>query len=189
MVQVKKAEVRQALLDAAKELFLQHGYAETQLSAIAAQAGTSKSNIYKYFGSKFDLLMALYDPWLRQRVELLETATLAVPRSRRLRRFLRALLEEIPQEDNGFANLLMQALATAPAEYSPDLLHWFEGRIVAILRECVDDDFCAADLQHLAELLVLVHDGFLIASRTRHLQHFSRGVVDLLNKRLAREPK
>ena len=146
MTQVKKDAVRQALLQAGRQLFLQQGYAETQMAAIAKQAGTSKSNIYKYFGSKFELLMALYEPWLRHRVQLLATDVLAQPQPKRLRVFVRIFLEDIPQEDEGFANLLMQALATAPTDYRPDLLHWFEGQLVNILRTSLGDTISEIEL-------------------------------------------
>ena len=184
VAQVKKAEVRAAVLNSARRMFIEKGYANTQLSAIAAAAKTSKSNIYKYYGSKFELLMALYDPWLRERVAQLEAETLAAPRAQRLRTFLRILLVDIPQEDSCFANLLMQALGTDPQEYSPDLLRWFEGKIAEILSACIDEDLSPAEFRMLAELIVLVHDGFLIASRVKRVQHFSGDLVDQLARRL-----
>ena len=184
MAQVKKAEVRAAVLNSARKLFIEKGYADTQLLTIAAHAKTSKSNIYKYYSSKFELLMALYDPWLRERVALLEAETLAAPRDKRLRTFLQMLLVDIPLEDGCFANLLMQALGTDPQEYSPELLRWFEGKIAEILSACIDDDLDPAELRMLAELIVLVHDGFLIASRVKRMQHFSGDLVDQLVRRL-----
>lgn len=184
VAQVKKAKVRAAVLNSARRMFIKKGYANTQLSAIAAAAKTSKSNIYKYYRSKFELLMALYDPWLRDRVALLEAETLAAPRAERLRTFLRILLVDIPLEDNCFANLLMQALGTDPQEYSPDLLRWFEGRIAEILSACIDDDLSTTELKTLAELIVLVHDGFLIASRVKRVHRLSGDLVDQLARRL-----
>ena len=184
MAQVKKAEVRDAVLRSAKRIFIEKGYVSTQLAAIAADAGISKSNIYKYYTSKFALLMALYEPWLRQRVAQLEADTLAAVPAERLRTFLRILLVDIPMEDNCFANLLMQALGTDPEDYSPDLLHWFEGRIAEILATCTEDAIDPAELRVMAEMIVLIHDGFLIASRVKRLQHFSGDVVDQVARRL-----
>lgn len=184
VAQVKKAEVRAAVLNSARKVFIKKGYADTQLAVIAAAAKISKSNIYKYYSSKFELLMALYDPWLRERVALLETETLAAPHAKRLRTFLRILLIDIPLEDSCFANLLMQALSTDPQEYSPELLRWFEGKIADILKECVDDECSQAEFRMMAELIVLVHDGFLIASRVKRVQQLSGDLVDLLARRL-----
>jgi len=52
---------RTKILRAAKEVFPRKGYAETNLSDIAQQAGVSSSALYRYFDSKRDLFMALID--------------------------------------------------------------------------------------------------------------------------------
>jgi AcrR family transcriptional regulator len=58
----------QELLDAALSLFAQHGYAQTRLDDVAAQAGVSKGTVYLYFSSKQDLFEAVVHaqahPWL-----------------------------------------------------------------------------------------------------------------------------
>ena len=46
---------RTAILDAAEELFLEHGPADTATSRIARRAGVTKSLIHHHFGSKEDL--------------------------------------------------------------------------------------------------------------------------------------
>lgn len=50
---------RERLIDAARGLFLEHGYAETGVRAIAARAGCNVSLIKHYFGSKDGLLRAI----------------------------------------------------------------------------------------------------------------------------------
>jgi len=52
---------RQVLVDAAEQLFLDAGYAETTISAIAASAGVSAQTVYNAFGTKAALLKHLYD--------------------------------------------------------------------------------------------------------------------------------
>ena len=39
---------------------------------IAQEAGVSPGNVYIYFQSKLEILYAIYDPWLRARIESLE---------------------------------------------------------------------------------------------------------------------
>lgn len=59
------ASSRERLLDAAKRLFAAHGYEQTATSAIAREAGTSESQLMRYFGGKVGLLEALFeDAWL-----------------------------------------------------------------------------------------------------------------------------
>ncbi|CAI8849218.1 MULTISPECIES: TetR/AcrR family transcriptional regulator [Pseudomonas] len=49
---------RQAVLDAAKTLFLTKGYANTSMDAVAAQAGVSKLTVYSHFNDKETLFSA-----------------------------------------------------------------------------------------------------------------------------------
>lgn len=187
MAQTKKPEVRQAVIDAATALFIEQGYVETQISAIARRADISTSNVYKYFGSKIDILYAIYDPWLRRRMAELEAALPPGPGPDRLRAFLARLWDDIPNGDNGFANILIQALATARSadEHRPDLLHWFEGRVLDILRSCVAPGAVPeTDLKDLAAITVLVFDGFLAASRIQYARRHATGIVELMCRRL-----
>ena len=50
---------RAAILKAASELFLEHGYEKTSLSQILVRAGGSKSMIYEQFGDKAGLFRAV----------------------------------------------------------------------------------------------------------------------------------
>lgn len=52
---------RRAVLDAARRLFLEHGYAATTVGSIAAEAGVSVETVYKTFGNKPGLVKALFD--------------------------------------------------------------------------------------------------------------------------------
>jgi AcrR family transcriptional regulator len=99
------------LLQSAKRLFAAQGYEQTATSAIAREAGTSESQLMRYFGGKVGLLEALFDEaWtdLNARVKKV-TAAAASPRD--------GLLE------------VLLTIATALAR-DPDLavLMLFEGR-------------------------------------------------------------
>ena len=52
---------RSRLLQAAKRLFARHGYEQTATSAIAREAGTSESQLMRYFGGKVGVLDALFE--------------------------------------------------------------------------------------------------------------------------------
>ncbi|WP_434656008.1 TetR/AcrR family transcriptional regulator [Pseudomonas sp. Z1-14] len=49
---------RQAILDAAKRLFLSLGYASTSMDAVATEAGVSKLTVYSHFNDKETLFSA-----------------------------------------------------------------------------------------------------------------------------------
>ena len=50
---------RRAILDVARDLFMQEGYAAASMSVIAARLGGSKGTLYNYFPSKESLFAAL----------------------------------------------------------------------------------------------------------------------------------
>jgi len=57
----QKQELRQAILDAAGALFLEHGYEHFSLRQVAERIGYSATTIYLYFADKDDLLFTVAD--------------------------------------------------------------------------------------------------------------------------------
>ncbi len=55
----KPSAKREAILDAAGEVFLEQGYAAASMDNVAARAGVSKATIYAHFTSKDDLFRAM----------------------------------------------------------------------------------------------------------------------------------
>lgn len=58
MAQVKKPEVEQRLLEAALQAFAERGYRDAGVADIAARAGLSAGNVYRYFANKDELFYA-----------------------------------------------------------------------------------------------------------------------------------
>src|SRR5262245_45890562 len=54
----KRNATRRRLLDAANELFREHGYEATTAAAIAASAGVTERTFFRYFPSKADVLVS-----------------------------------------------------------------------------------------------------------------------------------
>lgn len=59
--QIKAAETRRRMLDAAYAAFCTHGYAATTMEAIAADAGVAVQTLYFSFRTKDGLLQAVHD--------------------------------------------------------------------------------------------------------------------------------
>jgi AcrR family transcriptional regulator len=57
----RAAANRTRVLDVAQRAFLEHGYAQVSIPAIAGEAGVSPELVYKAFGAKTQLLKALFD--------------------------------------------------------------------------------------------------------------------------------
>jgi AcrR family transcriptional regulator len=69
---------RVRLLTSAKALFAQNGYEQTSTASIAREAGTSESQLVRYFGSKAGLLEAIFnESWQRLNDEINRVVTQA----------------------------------------------------------------------------------------------------------------
>jgi AcrR family transcriptional regulator len=58
-MRVKTAAKRQAILEAAGEVFRERGFAGATMAAVSARLGASKATVYRYFASKDDLFVTL----------------------------------------------------------------------------------------------------------------------------------
>lgn len=110
----KDPDKRLAILEAAKELFVEQGYAGASMDAIAKSAGVSKLTLYSHFGHKDDLFQqcvvskceehaphALYDPAnnlpLRQRLLSIGAAFIELLFSEEAVKFYRMMAGEARQ--------------------------------------------------------------------------------------------
>lgn len=59
-------ETKAALLDAARSLFGENGYAATSLEEVVARAGVTKGALYHHFGGKAQLFQAVYEQVKRE---------------------------------------------------------------------------------------------------------------------------
>lgn len=192
MVQKKKPEIREAILAAAYDLFRDRGYAFSTVSAIARAADTSAANIYVYFGSKLDIFLELYEPWMMGRIDALHEKVRSIPEPDvRLKAFLHTLWHDIPVEENGFSSNVLQALATVP-EDDPrirDLSRRAEARISEILVETLPEDrrHLAGD-GALARLLAAASDGFSVNHHDQSSLELIRAAVDLTARLMLGRP-
>jgi TetR/AcrR family transcriptional repressor of mexJK operon len=125
----RTARKRRAIMTAATEVFLQHGYLGASMDEVAARAGVSKQTVYKQFEGKQQLFTEIVlgttaqvvDDFARVYANTLEQATDPRPAFRELaRRFLDSLL----QPDV----LRLRRLVLAEADRFPDIsAAWFEG--------------------------------------------------------------
>jgi AcrR family transcriptional regulator len=58
-MRVKTEEKRAAIIEAAKAVFLEHGYDAASMAEVSVRAGGSKQTLYSYFASKADLFVAV----------------------------------------------------------------------------------------------------------------------------------
>ena len=181
MVQRKKEGVRDAILEASFRLFSEQGYNETSIPAIAREAGISTANIYVYFQSKMSILFQLYSPWLMARLDKLERSQrrIADPQER-LRKLLLALWRDLPRENNGFTNNVMQAVSSASGDYNPELRRLFQKRVAGWIGECLSTDLHQADI--LAGVVLMAFDGFAMNVRSAHSGPCNDEIANLFSR-------
>jgi AcrR family transcriptional regulator len=171
MVQVKKAEVREAIAEAAARLFEEKGYVGTSIQEIGLAAGVASSAIYIYFNSKLDLFFTVFAPWLKARLERLDHELAVLPDQRdKVRRIVKTVWLDIPNESNFFANNLMQAVSTATQadRYSGELLEWCEQHVARLLRAAAPQPRAAQSYYaSLAHILFMSFNGFVVGAYLR----------------------
>lgn len=65
----KKNERKAAICSAAFELFREHGYDAVSLNGIAAKAGFTKSNMYRYFTSREEIFLNIFTTLFEERAQ------------------------------------------------------------------------------------------------------------------------
>lgn len=65
----RTADTQRMLLDAAREVFIEHGYAKASVAEVVERANSSVGSLYHHFGDKTGLYMALWDQWMSSQEE------------------------------------------------------------------------------------------------------------------------
>ncbi|TCP38711.1 TetR family transcriptional regulator C-terminal domain-containing protein [Rhodovulum marinum] len=121
---------RRAILEAALEVFSQHGFRGATLDQIAAEAGLSKPNLLYYFPSKEaiheTLLAGLMETWLAP-LRMLDPAGDPVEEILGYVRRKLVLSRDFPRESRLFANEILQG--------APRIKPSLEGELKALVDE------------------------------------------------------
>lgn len=118
---------RQAIVDAAREQFLERGYVGASMDAVAAAAQVSKQTVYKHFRDKRSLFTELLTADMASADDSVDSLGRAVPQSQNLEEdltaFARAYLRSVMQP-----NLIrLRRLVIGEAERFPELARsWYE---------------------------------------------------------------
>jgi len=123
-----QTEKREAILEAALDIFSTHGFRGSTIDQVADAAGMSKPNLLYYFKGKEDihetLIHRLLDTWLDPLRELDEIGD---PTSE-LRSYIRRKLEmarDFPRESRLFANEILQG--------APRIMPMIEGELKSLV--------------------------------------------------------
>tara|TARA_R110000796_G_scaffold83466_2_gene182575 strand:- start:58 stop:849 length:792 start_codon:yes stop_codon:yes gene_type:complete len=170
---------RRVILDAALNIFAQHGFRGATLDQIATEAGLSKPNILYYFQGKEDihvsLLSQLMETWLDPLVEL---DPYGDPQTEILDYVQRKLdmARDLPRESRLFAGEILQGAPYMGPHLESDLKPLFDEKCAVISGWIDQGKIAALDPQHLI---------FSIWATTQHYADFEAQVSVLLEKEAA----
>ena len=163
----RSALKRRTILSAGRDLFLSNGYQGTSVDQIAASAEVSKQTVYKHFGDKHELLLAIVDtalqatvtPFLDRIRVLADTIDLEADMTALAADYLRAVLAEPVVQ--------LRRLVVGEANRVPELARLYY------------DQAPARTLAAFAECFAVLHDrGLLqIPEATCAAEHFAFLVV------------
>lgn len=109
-------ERREALLDTAKALLVAEGVNEITMGSVADAAGVTRALVYKHFGNKHDLLLALYRREAKRLDRMMSDAVLdAGPGFEAKLRTLIDMVVDAADEHRTFFGLLRNVSNDAPA--------------------------------------------------------------------------
>jgi AcrR family transcriptional regulator len=111
----KRARIRQALIDAAIELFERHGYERTTVADIAAAAEIGTRTFFSYFASKEELLFPESDARVRATLESIASRRPDEGPAEVLLRALRTVGDTSDDMTGRLAGLRMLLIRTVPA--------------------------------------------------------------------------
>ncbi|MCP5061981.1 MAG: TetR/AcrR family transcriptional regulator [Ignavibacteriae bacterium] len=91
----KKSERKEAIYNAALDLFKKNGYEKVSFNGIASEAGFTKSNMYRYFSSKEEIFLNifsdLFEDWVDECVSQLKKLKQDVPAEKFAKAYLNSL--------------------------------------------------------------------------------------------------
>ncbi len=167
-------EKREIILDAALDIFSNHGFRGSTVDQIAEAAGMSKPNLLYYYRGKEEiyasLLHRLLDTWL---APLMEMAADGDP-VRELRNYIRRKIEmarDFPRESRLFANEILQGAPRIMTMLTDELKPLVDEKAAVILQWMREGKLAKADPHHLI---------FAVWATTQHYADFDAQVRAVL---------
>jgi TetR/AcrR family transcriptional regulator, mexJK operon transcriptional repressor len=166
----RSARKRLTILSAGRDLFLGNGYQGTSVDQIAASAEVSKQTVYKHFGDKHELLLAIVNealegavtPVLERIHALADTTDLMNDLTALAADYLRAVLQEPVVQ--------LRRLVVGEANRVPELAQLYYDKAPALtlaaLTKCFERLHHRGLLQTHEPTLAAEHFAFLIVGRS-----------------------
>jgi AcrR family transcriptional regulator len=166
------------ILDAARGVFLEKGFARSSVSEIATQVGVVEGLVYTYFPSKRDLLNAVLRGMYEPLIADLEKTFSRLKGVQSRMRFLIWRHLRVYVEDPGLSRLVLHEVRTGP-EYFQSVLHELHVRYTAFLTRTIQEGVQQGELRADSDV-ELVRS--MVYGGIEHLMWgtlFGRGSIDV----------
>ncbi|MBD3894410.1 TetR family transcriptional regulator C-terminal domain-containing protein [Halomonas sp. ML-15] len=165
-----------AILEAAEQIFAQHGYRGASVQAIAEAAGLPKSNVLYYVGSKQKLYVTLLERMMARWNAMLDDISVDDDPAEVLEAFIRSKMQLTRDHPRGSRLFAAEVLGGAPflQEYlRGELRDWVEARAR------VFEQWAERGLMDPVDPVWLI---FLIWSSTQHYADFEAQVLGITDR-------
>lgn len=159
---------RQAIIDAAVAVFVQHGFAAATTDQIARAAGLSKGGLYWHFKSKDEILSALLLEFFdRDLLEVREVLAGSGSASERLRQFVAHSAASMQQFEQRYPIMLEFYSLAARDQAVREFLQKYYARYQYVLCELLQQGFTQGEFrqgnaQSAATNLIAVFEGLML---------------------------
>ena len=157
--------LRDRIVDAARQLFLEHGYSKVSTHEIAAALGISKKTLYREFETKEDILRSVIIEKLKESAKridaMLESTKLSFPEK------LQSLLDIISDQQRRVSPVLVRDVSASAPEIWKEIVEHKRGRLKkfeALLEEGVRLGYFRSDVPK--EIIVRMHSAAIEALTT-----------------------
>ncbi len=165
---------RKRILEAALEVFSQHGYRGSTLDQIAREAGLSKPNLLYYFEGKEEIHVTLLNQLMQTWLAPLDALDPEGEPLEEMLTYIRRKMEmsrELPRESRLFANEILQGAPRIGPHFDTGLKPLFEAKSRLIGRWMAEGRLAPSDPRHLL---------FSIWAVTQHYADFDAQISQLV---------
>jgi len=167
-LETRSARKRRSIVDAAREVFMERGYAGASMDAIAAAAGVSKPTVYNHFADKQQLFAQMLSDTIDELTQSFYEQVVDQPKNVDVRDYLRDLARLLLKAVMQPQNLRLRRLVIAEAGRFPELGRMYEekapDRAIAAVTEALKRLAKSGALQIEDPALAATHFAWLVVS-------------------------
>lgn len=133
-----------AIMDAARQVFVEKGFSDTTIAEIAGRAGVVEGNIYRYFSNKRELMFRVAETWLDELISDGAAHLASISGARNRLRFVIHRHFLTIKSDPDLSRLAWEHLRPDP-DYQSSQLYKLHKRYVSIVPEIVSEGVASGE--------------------------------------------